>query len=118
MSKLYFYDTGLCARLQSHSDENTLWNSAQICALFESLVFAEIIKTKDNFLMDWNLFVWRTKDQNEIDFILQKKNKTIFIEAKLAIHGARPFVLDREIKKVFSPPFHNLIVTAGGETTS
>ncbi|MGE0171972.1 MAG: ATP-binding protein [Oligoflexales bacterium] len=115
MSKFYFYDTGLCARLQSHTSEDTLWNSAQIGALFETLTFSEIMKTRDNFLKDWNVFAWRTKDQDEIDFIVQRENDILFLEAKLAIHGAKPFTLDREALKVFKPPHRKVLVTAGGE---
>ena len=117
MHKLYFYDVGLCARLQSHSDENTLWNSNQVGSLFESLVFAEIEKTKDNFLKDWKIFTWRTKEKKEIDMILQDGNTFIFIEAKLGIQSARPFTLDPEANKVFKQPHKKLMVTAGGEIT-
>ncbi len=118
MKKLFFYDVGLCARLQGHNDLNTLWNSNQAGSLFETLVFSELVKTKDNFLKDWRIFTWRTKEQNEVDFVLQSGNKFIFIEAKLAIHGAQPFDLDAEAKKVFPGPQSKIVVTAGGEKTS
>lgn len=29
MHTLYFYDSGLCARLQGHLDENVMWNSTR-----------------------------------------------------------------------------------------
>ncbi len=115
MKKLYFYDTGICSRLQGHANETLLWNSPHSGSLFETLVFSELVKTRDNFLKDWQLHTWRTKEQNEIDFILRTERKTLFIEAKLGIHGAQPFELDREARKVFDPPFHKLIVTSGGE---
>lgn len=115
MKKLFFYDTGLCARLQGHIDENLLWNSVQVGALFETLVFSEIMKTKDNFLKDWELFCWRTKEKNEVDFILKSQIKTLFIEVKLGIHAAKSFEIDNEAKKVFSKPYHKIVVTASGE---
>ncbi|MDZ4677625.1 MAG: ATP-binding protein [Oligoflexia bacterium] len=115
MKKLFFYDVGLCARLQGHNDESLLWNSSQAGGLFETLVFSEIIKTKDNFLKDWRLFTWRTKEKNEIDFILQNGSDYTFLEAKLAIHGAMPFKLDAEAKKVFKLPHKKIVVIAGGE---
>ncbi|MBI2027683.1 MAG: ATP-binding protein [Deltaproteobacteria bacterium] len=114
MKKLFFYDTGLCARLQSHSDENTLWNSAQAGSLFETLVFSEIIKTRDNFLKEWKIFTWRTKEQHEIDFILQYQESFLFIEAKMGIHGAKTFILDHEACKIFKPPHQKIVVTVGG----
>lgn len=114
MKKLYFYDVGLCARLQGHTDENLLWNSAHAGSLFETLVFSEIIKTKTNYLKDWKLFTWRTKEQDEIDFVLQLGEQFIFLEAKIAIHGAKPFHLDSVAQKIFPTPQHKIVVTVGG----
>ena len=114
MKKLHFYDVGLCARLQGHLEEDPTWNSAQAGALFESLVFSEIAKTRDNFLKPWSLFTWRTKERDEIDFVLQAE-QTILIEAKLGIHGAAPFALDREARKVFGEDCPKIVVTVGGE---
>lgn len=116
MKKLYFFDAGLCSRLQGHNDATAIWNSSQAGALFETLVFSEIMKTKANFLKDWRLFTWKTKAQAEIDFILQMDKRTIFIEVKMAIHGAMPFSLDQEARKVFPPPHKKIVVTVGGES--
>lgn len=118
MKKLYFYDTGLAARLQGFLDEESMWNSPQIGALFETLVFSEIIKTRDNFLRDWQLFTWRTKEQNEIDFVIQTGKAFLLIEVKLGIHGAKSFEIDSEAKKVFKNKFRKIVVTAGGSVTS
>jgi hypothetical protein len=35
----------------------------------------------------------------------------------MGIHGAKPFELDVEAKKVFSLPHHKIVVTVGGERT-
>ncbi len=115
MKKLFFYDVGICARLQNHLDENLLWSSPQAGSLFETLVFAEIVKTHDNFLKNWQLSTWRTKAQAEIDFVLQNKERVIFIEAKLGIHGAKSFPLDVEAKKVFGNSARKIVVTVGGD---
>jgi uncharacterized protein len=114
MKKLFFYDTGLCARLQGHLSEETLWNSPQIGSLFETLVFGEITKTNLNFLKEWKVYNWRTKDQGEIDFVVQSESKTLLIESKMAIHGAQPFQLDPEAKKTFTKNFKKVVVTVGG----
>ncbi len=116
--KLHFYDVGLCARLQGHTNEETMWNSPQMGGLFESMVFSEIIKTKTNFLQEWQLFTWRTKEKNEIDFILQTPKQFLFIEVKLGIHSAKSFSLDSEALKVFQKvKYQKIMVTAGGEIT-
>ena len=117
MKKLYFFDTGLCARLQGHTDESLLWSSVQAGALFETLVFSELAKTKVNFLTDWRVFNWRTKQQNEIDFVLQNKDSHVLIEAKMGIHGAQPFNLDPEAQKVFGKKAKKIVVTSTGEVS-
>jgi predicted AAA+ superfamily ATPase len=92
-----------------------LWNSPQAGALFETLVFSEIVKTRDNHQKTWRLHTWRTKESAEIDFILEDDRRVLFLEAKLGIHGAAPILLDAEARKVFKPPFEKIVVTAGGE---
>ena len=79
-------------------------------------MFSEIAKTRDNFLKPWSLFTWRTKERDEIDFVIQGKQH-LLIEAKLGIHGAAPFALGREAKKVFGNNSPKLVVTVGGERT-
>lgn len=46
MPKVYFLDVGICARLQSHQEANTILMSPHAGHLFESLILSEIIKTK------------------------------------------------------------------------
>jgi len=116
MPKLHFLDLGLCSRLQGHVEQEALWNSPQSGALFESLVYSEILKTRDHFVRDWQIFTWRTKDGAEIDFIVAQGNKKLLIEAKLGIQSARPIVLDPEAKKVFTKDYELIVVTAGGES--
>lgn len=117
MPKLYFYDTGLCARLQGHTDPDLLWHSPQVGPLFETLVFAEIKKTILNHLLPWEVFTWRTKEQNEIDFVVETPKGILLIEAKLAIQNTGRLELDVEAKKVFKTVAKKIVVTAGGEKT-
>jgi len=117
MKKIYFNDVGLASRLQGHQDENILWNSPQAGALFETLVFSELIKTRDNYIKDWQIYTWRTKEKTEMDFILQSGRTHFFIEAKLGIQNAKPFPLDSEALKVFPGPHQKIVVTAGEKLT-
>src|SRR4051812_16256126 len=105
MPKFYFIDSGLCARLQSHTEEDLMWNSPQAGSLFETMVLSELIKTRDNFLLDWQIFTWRTKEKNEIDFVIQFGSKHIFIESKLAMQGIKSFPIDSEAHRVFAKPY-------------
>ncbi len=115
MKKLFFYDVGLCSRLQGFVEPDSIIHSPQAGALFETLVFSEIVKTRDNFLKEWQLHTWRTKEKNEIDFILTTPNQTFFIEAKMGVNSISDFKVDPEAKKVFRQNVKKIIVSAGGE---
>jgi predicted AAA+ superfamily ATPase len=117
--KLYFLDVGLAARLQGWSDPAPLLRSPQAGPLFETLVFSEIMKTRDHFLKDWQLFHWRTREKEEVDFIVRNSaGKTIALEAKLATqsigHVELPAGFQRDL-----PEVDQLVVVAfGGEQRS
>jgi predicted AAA+ superfamily ATPase len=116
-AKLYFLDTGLAARLQGWSDPVPLFNSPQIGPLFETLVLAEIVKFMRNYSKDWELFFWRTKEGEEIDFIIKTSRGSIHaFEAKLAIHGLSSAVsYPPAFQKDFLPTKPLVIVTYGGQ---
>ena len=115
MRKLYFYDSGLCSFLQGNNDENQTWKSPLLGSLFETMVFSELAKTRSNFIKNWKLFTWRTKEKDEIDFVLSTEKTFCFIEAKVAIHGAGSFDLDPLAKNIFKTPHNKIVVTSTGE---
>lgn len=114
--KLYFLDTGLAARLQGWSEALPLLTSPQIGGLFETLVLAEIVKFMRNYAKDWELFFWRTKDGQEVDFIIQTaRGEKYAIEAKYAIHGVSTSVsYPPAYLKQFNPQTPLIVVTSGG----
>jgi predicted AAA+ superfamily ATPase len=85
--------------------------------LFETLVLAEIIKFIRNYGKDWELFFWRTKDGQEIDFIIKTTPGSLcVIEAKYAIHGISQAIhLPPAFQKEFDPKTPLAIVTSGGQ---
>ncbi len=115
--KLYFLDTGLAARLQGWSEPLPLMSSPQIGALFETLVLAEIVKFIRNYAKDWELFFWRTKDGQEVDFLIKTgEHKIVAIEAKYAVHGiSRSVKYPNAFQKDFSPTTPLVLVTSGGQ---
>lgn len=115
--KLYFLDTGLAARLQGWSESLPLLSSPQIGSLFETLVLAEIVKFIRNYGKDWELFFWRTKEKEEIDFLIKTAQGNIYaFEVKYAIHGVTKSVdYPPAFKKAFNPQFPLAIVTSGGQ---
>lgn len=114
MPKLYFLDVGICTRLQSHQEMNTILMSPQAGHLFESLVFSEIIKTKQNFSLQFEVFFWRTKDQEEVDFVIEEKNQFILLEVKLSSGAAKSFKTPEALQKL-KPKIRKCIVTTAGE---
>ena len=113
--KLYFLDTGLATRLQGWSDPLTLFSSPQIGALFETLVFAEILKFIRNYNKDWQLFFWRSKEGEEVDFILKTAEGGIHgFEVKLSLQSTSQAVhYPKALTKELSPHKPLVIVTAG-----
>jgi len=113
MPKFFMLDSGLCSRLQGHTSEEAMWNSPQSGSLFETMVFSELVKTRDNFLLDWEIFTWRTKEKHEIDFVLKSGQKVVLIESKMAIQNIKPLSLDSEATKVFTPQTPKIVCYAG-----
>lgn len=114
--KFYFLDTGLAARLQGWADPTPLMTSPQIGALFETLVCAEIVKFIRNYQKDWELFYWRTKESEEIDFVIKTAAGNIHaFEAKLSMQRTlRSLSYPASFKKTFLPKNPLIVVTFGG----
>ena len=116
--KLYFLDTGLAVRLQGWSEAEPLMNSPQIGSLFETLVLAEILKFMRNYEKTWELFYWRTKEGEEIDFIIKTNDESLYaFEVKLAVQGIHhPIPYPNAFKKQFSPKNPLTVITYGGQS--
>jgi predicted AAA+ superfamily ATPase len=68
--KLYFLDTGLACWLLGWNTSEQLINGAQWGHIFESFVFAEILKSYyNNGIVKTPLYYYRDKDKNEIDLL-------------------------------------------------
>jgi uncharacterized protein len=114
--KLHFFDTGLACRLQGWTIPEPMFRSSQAGHLFESLVFTELMKFIRNHGKTWQLFYWRTRDGEEIDFLLQKDNETIIaLDAKLGIHSVSPVKLPSSFKETFPAVQMLYIVSIGGK---
>lgn len=73
--KIYFIDTGLACRLQGWTAAAPILTSPQQGHLFENLVFAEIFKLNINYQLGWKIYHWRSRDGEEIDFLVQRDPK-------------------------------------------
>jgi len=81
--KLYFLDTGLACWLLGWNTPQQLINGAMWGHIFESFVFAEILKSYYNDgIVKPPLFYYRDNDKNEIDLIIEDGDIIYPIEIK------------------------------------
>lgn len=117
MPKVYFLDTGICVRLQSHQGPAAILHTPQAGHLFENLIISEVVKTKDHFQKDWELFFWRTKEAEEIDLIVETPTQMLFLEIKLGAFINRPLEIPKSLKAECKPhqKLYRAIIVAAGE---
>lgn len=115
--KLYFNDTGLAVRLQGWTSPEAVLFSPLQGLLFENLVFTELNKLNQNFSLGWSIYFWRTKDQDEVDFVIEMPDQQfLFLEVKLSRVRLKPLSERLEVRKVFGPQLPLLIqVVFSGE---
>jgi predicted AAA+ superfamily ATPase len=100
--KIYFLDSGLAVRLQGWTSPEAILTSPQQGHLFENLVFSEIYKFNLNHQLGWQIFHWRSRDSEEVDFLIQMNPKDfLFIEAKVSSQKLLQIDQFPEVKKVF-----------------
>ncbi len=87
--KMYFLDTGLCSYLAGWRDPEQLRLSPFAGAIFETAIFCEITRCLSNRAKDFQIFYWRTKDGEEIDFLVETNGKIVPIEAKIGTVNTR-----------------------------
>lgn len=109
--KVYFIDTGLACRLQGWTSPQPIMTSPQQGALFENLVFSEIYKMNMNYQLGWSIFHWRSREGEEIDFLIQKKPaESLFVEAKVSPVRVGDYKKFPEVRKVFKEKCPELFV--------
>lgn len=106
--KVYFIDTGLACRLQGWTAAGPILTSPQQGHLFENLVFSEIHKLNMNLGLGWQIFHWRSRAGEDVDFLIQIDPRTfLFVEAKVSSSKPRNLSAMPEVSKVFkkqTPP--------------
>ena len=81
--KLYFLDTGLACWLLGWNTSEQLVNGAMWGHMFESFVFAEILKSYYNDgVVRPPLYYYRDKDKNEIDLLIEDGDRLYPVEVK------------------------------------
>ncbi len=83
--KLYFFDTGLAARLLGIESPDQLLTHPLRGALFENWVVAEFLKSRFNRGKKSNLFFWRDNVGLEVDVLAESGGRLIPLEIKSGI---------------------------------
>jgi len=83
--KLYFLDTGLCAYLTEWSSPESLEAGAMSGAVFETFVFAEILKSWWHRGQFPHVYYFRNKDGKEIDLLFACDQKLYPVEVKKSV---------------------------------
>lgn len=81
-SKVYFFDNGIIALLTGFLNMNQLLSTGIIGTRFENLIINELIKKITPYYPICNYYFWRTSGGNEIDLIIDFKEKVIPCEIK------------------------------------
>ncbi|MBI2606179.1 MAG: ATP-binding protein [Deltaproteobacteria bacterium] len=109
--KILMNDLGLATRLQGWRELEPLLLSPSLGQNFETLVYTEILRTRDHFNKRWNLHYWRTKQTEEVDFLIEdERGKIVAIEAKVTGADFNP----REYLKYFGAKNPIYVVTLAG----
>ncbi|MFM1902888.1 MAG: hypothetical protein RLZZ440_788 [Planctomycetota bacterium] len=118
--KVFFVDVGVAARLQGWRSLDPLLSSPQMGPLFETAVFAELVRCRDHRLLGIEIFIWRTRDGEELDFLVRLETRSrgpiwIPIEAKLGTHAAAAATIPPGVRRIVKPLEPLLVVTLEGE---
>lgn len=82
--KVYFLDTGIAAHLMGLYSWQEIEKSHMAGALWETYAFNQIYRTLLTYgINNSPFYYWRTKDGEEVDFLIEKGERFIALEAKL-----------------------------------
>ncbi len=115
--KIYFLEPSLASRLQGWTTLEPLLKSPSVGGLFETLVYGEIVRTIDHSRASAELYYLRTRDGDEIDFLVIGPNgRHLLLEAKLAVQATSSVQVPKEFAKILPVVTPLWVVTAGGRS--
>jgi predicted AAA+ superfamily ATPase len=117
--KIYLLDTGLAAYLQGWQAVEPLLASPLVGALFETLVLGELVRARDHAGLVLDLYFWRTKEGEEIDFLVRGHGRRgpqwFAIEAKFGVQRVAAVEIPRSLATELPDVGTTWVVTPGGE---
>jgi hypothetical protein len=87
--KLYFLDAGLAAWLGGWREVESVRLGPMAGPLFETHVFGEILRRFRHRVREVDISFWRTRDGQEVDFLVATGGLTFPIEVKIGLPEPR-----------------------------
>lgn len=114
--KIFFYDVGLAAFLSGITEPYQLYNSPLKGPLFENLVVMEMLKSKYNHFMPYQLYHYRDSNNNEVDLLLDFSTHIDAIEIKSSKTFDTSFLKGlNHIRQVLPQKIRNTTVCYSGD---
>lgn len=102
--KMYFFDTGMACFLARFSSAKIAQESPMACALFETYVVSEIMRSYKNSAESFMPYYYRDRDGKEIDLIFEADGALFPIEIKMSAKiDPRLFRIFDVLNKTFVP---------------
>lgn len=98
--KLYFLDAGLAAYIAGWREPEMLAASPIAGAFFENVIFQEIVRFFSNQAKSFELSFWRSRDGEEIDFVVEVDRKRFAIECKVGSPRPESLVSARRLDEL------------------
>lgn len=112
--KLYFNDTGLLCALLGIDSEETLALHPLRGAIFENLVFTELMKYGVNNGMNQPIWFWRDNHGTEIDFLLEHNSSFTAIEVKSGMNFHNEYLNNLKKYAAYNPDLAGKMVLYNG----
>lgn len=113
--KICFYDPGFLCALLGIDNEKTLALHPLRGAIFENLVFSELIKYTVNNGLDNTLWFWRDNHGTEIDFIFERNNLLTALEAKSGKQVHPEYLNNLVLYSKYNPEVYGKLLIYDGE---
>lgn len=98
--KLYFLDAGLAAYIAGWREPAVLANGPMSGAFFENAIFSELIRFFSNRARSFDISFWRSRDGEEIDFIVEFDQRRCAIECKVGTPSSGGLLHGRNLEEL------------------
>lgn len=112
--KIFFSDTGLMCHLLGIDSHETLALHPLRGAIFENLVFGELLKNKLNRGEEKNIWFWRDNHGTEVDFLYERSGEMRAIEVKSGKNFHHEYLGDLIKFKKYNPGVGSMFLVYDG----